>query len=182
MLEFYLLYVYRDEEEPLFLKIYHKYNQKLLNLSYSILKNQADAEDATQESWIAIAQNIHKLKDLDNEKIEIYIYKVVKSRSINLYNRKKNQEICLELRTVENLPDILDIETEYTTRELSETILSCLLKMKPYYREVLTLYYLYEMKPTQIAESLGRPLQTVKSQLYRGKSLLKEALGEQPHD
>ena len=34
------------------------------------------------------------------------------------------------------------------------------------------------MKPAQIAEDLGRPLQTVKSQLQRGKQILKEALKE----
>ena len=87
-----------------------------------------------------------------------------------------------EMSAMKEIPDALDIESEYSDRELLQTALSCLRDMKPCYRDVLTLYYLYEMKPSQIAESLGRPLQTVKSQLQRGKQLLAKALGEYLHD
>jgi DNA-directed RNA polymerase specialized sigma24 family protein len=38
------------------------------------------------------------------------------------------------------------------------------------------------MTPTQIAESLGRPIQTVKSQLKRGKLQLLKEFGEKTHD
>ena len=180
MLTFYLLFVYDEKDEPQFIRLYKRYNPILLKTSYNILKNQQDAEDAVQESWIAIAQNMHVLRNLEEEKIEIYIFKTVKSKSINIYHKNEKKEYDFDLNVLKDLPADTDVQSEYEVREEWRAVLSCLNGMNHCYRDVLTLYFLYSMKPGEIAKALGRPLQTVKSQLQRGKHLLKEALGV-PH-
>lgn len=182
MLAFYLLYVYEEKDEPQFVRLVERYNEDLLKASYGILKKEQDAEDAVQNTWIAIAQNMHVLRNLDEEKTEIYIYKTVKNQSINIYNKKKNEADQLDVNVLNNIPTDTDVQSEYAIREEWNAVLSCLENMNHYYRDVLTLYYLYEMKPIKISETLARPLQTVKSQLQRGKRLLKEAMGEWHHD
>ena len=175
---FYLLFVYEEEDEPQFMMIYEKYSQSLLKVSYKILKNQQDVEDALQESWRVIAENMHVLRHLENEKIEIYIFKTVKCKSKNIYNKNKRIKNDLDFNTLEDFSSDIDIPSEYATNEEFKAVLSCLLSMNHCYRDVLTLYFAYDKKPAQIAEDLGRPLQTVKSQLQRGKQILREALKE----
>lgn len=182
MLALYLLYIYEKEHEPLFEQLYVKYNRALIKASYYILKNKEDAEDATQAAWIAIAKHMSTLCNLDNEKLEIYIFKVVKSKSVNLYTKKKNSIPCFNLDDFTDTPANDDIENEYFQHELYEIAVSYLSNMKSCYRDVLTLYFLCDMTPTQIAESLGRPFQTVKSQLKRGKLQLLKEFGEKTHD
>jgi RNA polymerase sigma factor (sigma-70 family) len=116
--------------------------------------------------------------NLDDEKIEIYIFKIVKTKSINIYRKKKRIEYDFDSNVLENIPADTDVQSEYATNEEWKAAISCLNSMNHCYRDVLTLYFLYDMKPAQIAEALGRSLQTVKSQLQRGKQLLKEALKE----
>ncbi|MBR7098598.1 MAG: sigma-70 family RNA polymerase sigma factor [Clostridia bacterium] len=182
MLTFYLLFVYNEEDEPQFTRLYKKYDNTLLKTSNYILQNEQDAEDAVQESWIAIAQNMHILRNLDEEKIEIYIFKTVKNKSINIYHKNKKIEYNFDLNILENIPADIDVQSEYTISEEWKAAVSCLSGMDHCYRDVLTLYYLYSAKPAKIAEVLNRPLQTVKSQLQRGKHLLKEALKEWNYD
>ena len=121
---------------------------------------------------------MHILRYLDDEKIEIYIFKTVTCKSKNIYNKNKKIKYDFDFNIFEDLPSDTDIPSEYATNEEFKAVLSCLNSMNHCYRDVLTLYFLCEMKPAQIAESLGRPLQTVKSQLQRGKQILKEALKE----
>ena len=175
---FYLLFVYEEEDEPQFERLYNKYEKILIEKSYYILKNQNDVEDALQESWIAIARNMHVLRDLDTENTEIYIFKIVKNKSINIYRKKKRIEYDYDSNVLENIPADTDIPSEYATSEEFKAALSCLHGMNHCYRDVLTLYFAYDEKPAQIAETLGRPLETVKSQLQRGKQILREALKE----
>ena len=47
------------------------------------------------------------------------------------------------------------------------------------YRTVIVLRYLEELTPTRIADKLGRPVETVHTQLARGLSLLRDALDAQ---
>ena len=182
MLTFYLLFVYEKADEPQFIRLYHKYEKKLIKISYYILKNEIDVEDALQESWFAIAQNMHTIRALADEEIEIYIFKTVKSKSNNIYRQKQKTEYNFDLNVLANIPADIDIPAEYATNEEWKAAISCLNSMNHCYRDVLTLYYVHTMKPAQIAESLGRPLQTVKSQLQRGKLILKNALKEWQHD
>lgn len=182
MLTFYLLFVYEEEDEPQFERLYSKYKKTLIEKSHYILKNENDVEEAVQESWIAIARNMHILRNLDDEKIEIYIFKIVKNKSINIYHKNTKIEYDYDFNVLANIPADTDVQSEYATNEEWKAAISCLNSMNHCYRDVLTLYFLYTMKPAQIAESLGRPLQTVKSQLQRGKLILKDALKEWQYD
>ena len=47
------------------------------------------------------------------------------------------------------------------------------------YREVVSLRYFGELTLAEIAASTGRPLGTVKAQLYRGLDQLRKLLGEE---
>ena len=51
-----------------------------------------------------------------------------------------------------------------------------LMKIAPYYREVLVLRFHEDLNLEEIAQILSTPISTVKSRLYRGLTALKSAL------
>jgi len=178
MLSYYLLFVYEEEDKPQFERLYYKYDKILLQKSNGILKNQQDAEDAVQEAWSAIAQNMHILRHLSDEKIEIYIFKTVKCKSINIYHKNHRIEYDFDCNVLASIPADIDIPADFVKDEEIQAAQSYLNSLHHRYRDVLTLSYLYHMKPAKIAETLDRPLQTVKSQIRRGKRLLREKAKE----
>jgi RNA polymerase sigma factor (sigma-70 family) len=60
--------------------------------------------------------------------------------------------------------------------ELAEALGAALATLPDAYREVLTLRLVHGFEAVEIAHALGRPLETVKTQLKRGKERLRDAL------
>ena len=82
----------KSENTPdsVFNKIYNEYNQLVMRITLSILRNKELAEDAFQAAFITIAQNADKISD-SPEKTENYIRKIAQSAAINIY--RKNEKI-----------------------------------------------------------------------------------------
>lgn len=66
--------------------------------------------------------------------------------------------------------------TEEATIEEIMDLREALMKLSEEYREVIGLYYFNDLSVTEIAAALQRPVNTVKSQLRRGREKLKELL------
>ena len=62
-----------------------------------------------------------------------------------------------------------------TVRMVREKILS----LEAPYREPAALFLLGGLTPDEIARELGRPLKTVRTQLYRAKQKLQKLIGEE---
>jgi RNA polymerase sigma-70 factor (ECF subfamily) len=60
--------------------------------------------------------------------------------------------------------------------ELAAALASAIAALPEAYRDSLTLRLVHGLEPVQIAHALGRPLETVRTQLKRGKELLRDAL------
>ena len=65
-----------------------------------------------------------------------------------------------------------------SSRENEQSVQLSLLKIPPYYREVLLLRFSEELGLEEIAAVLATPISTVKSRLYRGLAALKTAIIE----
>ncbi len=149
-------------------------------VAYAVLKDSYAAEDAVHEAFIAITRNISKIKDTDSAETAAYVCRAAKTRALNILEKKKRE---LERgRFIEENEEIPFEEAEFdricAESEVSE-IAKCINKLPDKYRDVLVLRYLDEMSAENIAELLGRKYETVKKQLLRGRSILKELLEEE---
>ena len=61
MLSFYVSLVETEEEKSLVEALYIKYEQDMYNVAFSILHNNYDAEDAVQEAFLRVIENLDKI-------------------------------------------------------------------------------------------------------------------------
>lgn len=54
-------------------ELYTFYEQKVYYTAFSILNNRQQAEDAVQETFISLYQNIHRIYSLDETETKRYI-------------------------------------------------------------------------------------------------------------
>lgn len=156
-----------------FMTIYTQYSGKMMAVSYSILKNHHDAEEAVQSALLSIHKNIDWVPDGDTEHTKNYCLKAAKNHAINIANRRKyNCE--LEKISIEDIKAKSDMHFN----DDDEPILDAICNMKPIYRDVLIAKYVYELSVKQIAQSFGLPTQTVKSRLARGIKIIREKFKE----
>lgn len=160
-------------------ELYNKYKKKMFYVAYTVLNDSYSAEDAVHEAFIAITRNISKISDVDSPETAAYVCRAAKTRALNILEKKRREQD--HGRFIEENEEIPFEEAEFdricAESEVSD-IAKCINKLPDKYRDVLVLRYLDEMSTEDIAELLGRKYETVKKQLLRGRSILKELLKE----
>ena len=165
-----------EEQERQKLADLYRYHQKsMMQIAMSILHRKEDAEDAVQNSILAISRHMDKLGDIEDYRTKAYMQTVVRNAAIDLYRKNQKAGISYEELIVEPI-DAFDLEKVVCDSEEVKRVLYAIDTMDHDYREILTLYYLNEMKPREIADVLNRSYNTVRSQIHRGRQQLLKSL------
>lgn len=161
--------------------IYEKYKNTMYIVALKILKNPQDAEDAVQNAILPIMRNLDAIKDVDSKACVYYVTMAVKHISFNMIrdNHIKTRplsEIDYEFESDENIAENVAMD------ESCKIIYKTIQGMTAEYRDVLILHLYYELSTSQISDFLNRKHGTVKSQLTRGKKILKARLKEKGYE
>lgn len=161
--------------------IYEKHKNIMYAVALKLLKNPQDAEDAVHNAILPIMRNLDAIKNVDSKACVYYVTMAVKHISFNMIRDKHIQTISIsdieyELESNENIAENIVMEDSY------RTIYNIIKSMPEEYRDVLILHLYYELSTAQISDFLNRKHGTVKSQLTRGKKLLKIRLKENGYE
>lgn len=158
-------------------EIYEKY---LYKLCYSYTQSEPDALDLVQEIYIKIFNNINKFDEsmpfhpwLRRISINtcLNFKRTIKSNVISL-NEDFNKDFTLEDTIASNF----NVEDEIEKIDLKRIIKENLKTLPENYRLAIILRYYENLSYAEIAELICKPLGTVKTEIYRAKSLLKKKL------
>ena len=70
-------------------ELFFKMNEKMYNISFNILRNKFDAEEALAQTFLKIIENIEKVSALPCPQMEAYCVIIVKNESINIIRKRK---------------------------------------------------------------------------------------------
>lgn len=181
MLSFYLTLIDNENDKMLFEKLYYAYSKQMFYVALSVLKNEADAEDAIHDVFCSIAEkHIHILQTIKCEAdVRNYLLKATKNTAINILKKQRSTEDYVEditfsdverIYTDDEFFDLVCEELEY------EKLLAAIRNLGEKYYEVLYLHYVIGLSATQMAKALSRSLDTVKKQIVRARAKLIENL------
>jgi len=149
-----------------------RYLNSVYAFVYRLTNTRSEAEDITQEVFIKLWRNIKKYKTGQNFKA--WLFTIAKNASIDWLRKKRDltfsdfenfagENILTEtLRDQALMPDALTIVAE--SRNFLDKLVA---KLRPIYREIMALRYQNEYSFEEIAKTLNRPVNTVKSQHRR---------------
>lgn len=166
------------------------FNQLVLryqNLAYShafaMLGNRAQAEDATQESFVKAFQALHTFRGAS---FRAWLLKIVTNSAYDVLRRSHRHPTQPLLPEDENGEEVesaawladsaSDVQEVVERQELSKQIYQALGELPEAFRSVLTLIDVNEMDYTEAAEALNIPLGTVKSRLARARLQMQQKL------
>ena len=146
---------------------FRRYGDRIFSAAFSVCRNRADADDVVQDTLI----RYYSLnKDYENEPhLKAWLIRVAINRAKDITSSfwRKNKV------TWEDYMDGLVFEEPEDSR-----LFEAVMRLPEKYRTVIHLYYYEDYAVEEIAGILRRPVGTVKSQLSRGKKLLKSMLQE----
>ena len=136
----------------------------MYRLSYSILRNETDAQDAVQEAIYRSYKNLEFLKD--KRKFKSWIYKIITNTSFEMLKNKKDY-LDIEQENVQE--DKIDIDTNLT-------LWNAVQGLEQPYRTTITLFYYEDMSIKEISKITGTKIDAIKEQLSRGREKIKEVM------
>ncbi len=144
--------------------VVRKYADSVLSACIMRLKNEADADDCFQNTFLKLYTNPPKFRE--EEHIKAWLLRVAINECKN-FIRDNRKTVPLD-----SVPPVVQPNSD-DFRDISWA----LMRLEPEYREVLYLYYVEQYKVKEIAGILDKNPNTVKTMLSRGRKKLKKIYG-----
>ena len=136
--------------------IYEEYFDRVYYKVLSVVKNDDDAEDICQETFISVYKNLSKFREESN--IYTWIYRIAINKTYDFFKKRK---IEFEINDdVLSLPEDVNFDTKVILQEKLKLI-------SDKEREIVILKDIYGYKLKEIAEMKNMNLSTVKSVYYK---------------
>lgn len=164
------------EPKDKFQQIYHQYYKLMYGVAYDILKNPEDTEDALQEAFIRISQNISKISDPICTKTKNFVVIICKNVSLSMLKKKKGKETEELPLFIEDKRIMANPEAFGEEKYILEQVKDMIRELPDGYQDCLYLSLIYEYTPKEIANLFGMREQTVYKKLKRGKQKLQEKM------
>lgn len=165
--------------------LFDRFHGKTYNLAMSILKNESDAEEATQDVFLTVVQKVHTFKG--NSALYSWIYRIcVNACLMRLRGKKRSETVSIE----EFIPVFTEdgmhanpvddwskeVERRMLNKELGGVIRKFTGELSEKYRVVFVLSDVEGLSNEETAEILGLTVPAVKSRLHRARLYLRERL------
>lgn len=153
------------------LKLYKQYCDGMFCVAMRFLKNEVDAEDVTQESFIKAFQKIDQFKG--DVTFGAWLKRIVINKSIDFLKSKRQRMVELdESFMIVTEDDDWTIESGINLEEVKIAIES----LPEKYKYVVMMFLIEGFDHNEISEVLGLTSSNCRTRLLRGKGLLKELL------
>jgi RNA polymerase sigma factor (sigma-70 family) len=152
--------------------LYEQYRTKWFMICMRYLPNKADAEDALQNGLIQIFSKLHQY-DPDLGEFGGWTSRIVSNECIQII--RKNQKDMITQELSRDLPVFYPEESAHD-KISREDIMKIIQKLPAGYRIIFNMYVFEGYSHKEIADQLNISEGTSKSQLFKARKMLQEAL------
>jgi RNA polymerase sigma-70 factor (ECF subfamily) len=159
-----------------FRRIVDKYQNFVYTLTLRILNNEAEAEEAAQDTFIKAYQALKSFSG--KSKFSTWLYRIAFNTSVS-YKRKHRIEVSgldgTEYKLASSVSATDDLDREEQKRFIDHAIN----RLSPADSTVLTLFYKKELTLEEISEVTGMKNSAIKVKLFRARKRLADELHRQ---
>lgn len=170
-----------DGDQDAFGELVERYQGRLVNYLYRLLRNTDEAHDVAQEVFLKVYQALDRFDP--RYRFSTWLFRVGQNAAIDLIRKRRLKLVSLhrqddgeegrdwELPSPDRGP-----YREVRNLERGEAIRQAIDGLPDEYRELISLRHFGELSYDDIARLKEMPLGTVKNKLFRGRQMLKEQL------
>ena len=155
-----------------------QYQRLVSHMVYRMIRDDGEREDVCQEVFVRVYRKLSGFRH--ESKLSTWIARIAYRTCLNHLEKRRTplpDDVVEAASGVHDLPGELPSPAdEVEASELRAYVRAGVEQLPLAYRTAITLYYLEEMSVPEIGEIMDLPAGTVKSHLFRGRSLLRQAL------
>lgn len=158
----------------------------LLNFGYHLTKNQVEAEDLMQETFLKSFKSIDKYLVGTNAKA--WLFRILKNEFINKYRQNQRRPNSVDIDEVHNIQNqeegsspltaYVDLSEEIYKNMMGDEITIALNSLAEDFKVVILLCDIEDFTYEEISKIIDIPIGTVRSRLFRARNELKSKLKE----
>jgi RNA polymerase sigma-70 factor (ECF subfamily) len=170
-------------ERELFYELIRPYERRVFVFAFTILRNEADAQDAVQDAFLKAFKYLAQFRH--ESRFSTWLIQVAINEA-RLRQRKSHLEIMRPIEDQENedgtytprdFADWREIPSEaLEQKEIREKLVAALGSLAQKYREVFVLRDVEHMSIEDTAQALGISAGAVKTRLLRARLMLRDLL------
>lgn len=165
-------------DETAFEELIRLYEKKIYALCVRMCGNAEDAEEAAQDTFLALWRGIDRFRQ--ESALSTWIYRLASNACIDLMRRRRKSEGSVSLDDEALFLDAADPAPQppqaLEQREAQRLLQEGLMSLPAEYRSILLLREVEGLTYSEISETLELELGTVKSRISRGRTLLRNFL------
>lgn len=161
-----------------------RYNPRLFRVARSILKDEAEAEDALQEAYVQAYRNMAGFRG--EAEMGTWLTRIVINQALMQLRKRKRERIVVPFGNQDPEQNVQEVEvadpraespSESTLRaEVRKIIERRIDELPVAFRTVFVMREVEEMTVHETAKCLGIPEATVRTRLFRARALLRDSL------
>ena len=168
-----------------FSKLTSAYEKKALNFAYRMLRDSADAEDATQEAFLRVFDKIHTF--YGNSSFSTWFYTILNNICLDMLRKKSRQAETVSISQNSNDDEYYELQIQDTAKgpyeqlqkkAAQQLLESALTQLSNEHRAVIVMRDINDFEYEEIAKILNISLGTVKSRISRARLALRKILEE----
>ena len=158
--------------------------KKVYNIALKMLGNEADAYDASQDTFIKVYKNLENFKG--NSSFSTWVYRITSNVCLDMIRKNKNNKNVISIDKEIEFDDSdasfeiedksADTEEQLLRKERSEALHKAMDRLSPEQKHILVLREFQNLSYDEIAEVLNIGTGTVKSKISRARAALKNEL------
>ncbi|MGH9317170.1 MAG: RNA polymerase sigma factor [Thermoanaerobaculia bacterium] len=175
-------------DEKAFELMVQRYHARVYSLSYGVLRNAEDAEEATQDAFWTLYRKLGTFDE--SRKFFSWFYRVALNAA---YSRARRRGALPTVPIEEHLPKFSSdghlaspeardwspaVEDAAAARELATRAGEFIAELPAAYRDVIWMYDVEEIPAAEIAETLEISIPAFKSRLHRARLYVRQRLSE----
>jgi RNA polymerase sigma-70 factor (ECF subfamily) len=168
----------REGDQRAFGLLVQAYQKPVFNLTYRMLGNAQEAEDAAQETFLRAYSSLRQYQP--EHKFSTWLFAIANHHCIDRLRKRRVSFVSIEDNPVlENMSGESPLpERQALLREQSAEMQKLLHELEPEYRLPLVLRYWEEYSYEEIAAAMNITVAAVKSRLFRGRQQIAKLYGE----
>ena len=166
-----------EGDQYAFAELVEQYQRSVYNLTYRMLGNATEAEDAAQEAFLRAYQHLKRYDQ--SRSFKTWLLSIASNYCIDRLRKRRLTWLSID----EPLPPHPALtsqepgpEESAAKNERSAAMQELLNELAPDYRAAVVLRYWYDMPYAEIAATLDTTESAIKSRLFRARQMLAESL------
>ncbi len=173
-----ILSLFRSEEgkEEAFKLLVNKYQERLYFHIRKILIMHEDTNDALQETFIKIYNNLDKFRE--ESELFTWMYKIATNQALNFLKKQQRSYTFSAISYEDALIDKLRSDEYFDGDELQLKLQKAILTLPPKQRLVFNMKYYDELKYEEMAKILNKTTGALKASYHHAVNKIKKYLDE----